>query len=88
MQAIRRVGDEHPGFRLAAYSLAGLLGRDYVIPDDIKAIAEPAIAHRLIMRTAATIRDVEQGTIVRELLESVPIEAATTGHERPGVRPA
>ena len=72
----------------AGQAYAALHGRDYVIPDDIKAIAEPAIAHRLIMRTAATIRDVEQGTIVRELLESVPIEAATTGHERPGVRPA
>ena len=39
------------------------------------------------MRTAATIRDVEQGTIVRELLESVPVEAAA-GQDRSGVRPA
>ena len=72
----------------AGQAYAALAGRDYVIPDDVKAVAEPAIAHRLIMRTAATIRDVEQGTIVRELLESVPIEAAPAGHERPGVRPA
>jgi MoxR-like ATPase len=72
----------------AGQAYAALHGRDYVIPDDIKAIAEPALAHRLIMRTAATIRDVEQGTIVRELLESVPIEAAAPGHERPSVRPA
>jgi MoxR-like ATPase len=71
----------------AGQAYAAMHGRDYVIPDDIKAVAEPALAHRLIMRTAATIRDVEQGTIVRELLESVPIEAAT-GQERPGVRPA
>jgi MoxR-like ATPase len=72
----------------AGQAFAALHGRDYVIPDDIKAVAEPALAHRLIMRTAATIRDVEQGTIVRELLESVPIEAAAPGTERPGVRPA
>ncbi|HEY8198734.1 MAG TPA: MoxR family ATPase, partial [Candidatus Limnocylindrales bacterium] len=71
----------------AGQAYAALHGRDYVIPDDVKAIAEPAIAHRLIMRTAATIRDVEQGTIVRELLESVPIEA-TAGQDRSGVRPA
>jgi MoxR-like ATPase len=72
----------------AGQALAALHGRDYVIPDDIKAVAEPALAHRLIMRTAATIRDVEQGTIVRELLESVPIESVTAGSERSGVRPA
>jgi MoxR-like ATPase len=72
----------------AGQAYAALHGRDYVIPDDIKAVAEPALAHRLIMRTAATIRDVEQGTIVHELLESVPIEATAGVHERPGVRPA
>ena len=71
----------------AGQAYAALHGRDYVIPDDVKAVAEPALAHRLIMRTAATIRDVEQGTIVRELLESVPIEA-TAGQDRSGVRPA
>ena len=71
----------------AGQAYAALHGRDYVIPDDVKAVAEPAMAHRLIMRTAATIRDVEQGTIVRELLESVPIEA-TAGQDRSGVRPA
>ena len=71
----------------AGQAYAALHGRDYVIPDDVKAVAEPAIAHRLIMRTAATIRDVEQGTIVRELLESVPIES-TAGQDRSGVRPA
>jgi MoxR-like ATPase len=71
----------------AGQAYAALHGRDYVIPDDVKAVAEPAIAHRLIMRTAATIRDVEQGTIVQELLESVPIES-TAGQDRSGVRPA
>jgi MoxR-like ATPase len=72
----------------AGQAYAALHGRDYVIPDDIKAVAEPALAHRLIMRTAATIRDVEQGTIVHELLESVPIETAAGVHEQPGIRPA
>src|SRR4029453_7568604 len=72
----------------AGQAYAALHGRDYVIPDDIKALAVPALAHRLIMRTAATIRDVEQGTIVHELLESVPIETAAGAHERPGIRPA
>jgi MoxR-like ATPase len=36
----------------AGQALAGLLGRDYVIPDDVKALAEAALAHRLIIKTA------------------------------------
>ena len=51
-----------------------LLGRDYVIPDDIKALAEPALAHRLIIKTSSSIHDVQAGQVVRELLESTSIE--------------
>jgi MoxR-like ATPase len=70
----------------AGQALAALHGRDYVIPDDVKVLAEPALAHRLIVKTAATIRDVDPATIVHEVLESVPIEAPVRA-ERPGVRP-
>jgi MoxR-like ATPase len=59
----------------AGQAYAALGGRDYVIPDDIKRLAEPALAHRLIIKTSASIRDVDAGTIVKELLDSVPIEA-------------
>jgi MoxR-like ATPase len=55
-------------------AFAALSGRDFVIPDDIKLLAEPALAHRLIVRTAATIRDVDPAAIVREILDSVPVE--------------
>ena len=58
----------------AGQALAGLLGRDYVIPDDIKALAEPALAHRLIIKTSSSIHDVQSGGVVRELLESIPID--------------
>jgi MoxR-like ATPase len=58
----------------AGQALAGLLGRDYVIPDDIKALAEPALAHRLIIKTSSSIHDVQAGQVVRELLESTSIE--------------
>ena len=58
----------------AGQALAGLLGRDYVIPDDIKALAEPAIAHRLIIKTSSSIHDVQAGNVVRELLDSIPID--------------
>ena len=62
----------------AGQALAGLLGRDYVIPDDVKALAEPALAHRLIIKTSSSIHDVQAGQVIRELLESTPID---------GVRP-
>jgi MoxR-like ATPase len=58
----------------AGQALAGLLGRDYVIPDDIKTLAEPALAHRLIIKTSSTIHDVQPGQVVRELLDSTSIE--------------
>ena len=37
----------------ASQAFAALTGRDYVIPDDVKALAEPALAHRVILKTAA-----------------------------------
>jgi len=60
----------------ASQALAGLLGRDYVIPDDVKALAEAALAHRVIIKTASTIHDVSSAHVVRELLDSTPIETA------------
>jgi MoxR-like ATPase len=57
----------------ASQAFAALTGRDYVIPDDVKALAEPALAHRIILKTAASIRGVEGSSIVSEMLMSVPI---------------
>ena len=58
----------------AGQALAGLMGRDYVIPDDVKALAEPALAHRLIIKTSSSIHDIQSGNVVRELLDSIPID--------------
>jgi MoxR-like ATPase len=59
----------------ASQAFAALTGRDYVIPDDVKALAEPALAHRIILKTAASIRGVEARSVVSEMLMSVPISA-------------
>jgi MoxR-like ATPase len=72
----------------AGQAYAALAGRDYVIPDDIKALAVPALAHRTIVKTAATVRDVDAVLIIRELLDSVPVESRLQQPERPTVRPA
>ena len=58
----------------AGQAFAALAGRDFVIPDDIKILAEPALAHRVIVRSAASIRDIDPGAIVREVLDAVPVE--------------
>jgi MoxR-like ATPase len=61
----------------AGQALAALVGRDYVLPDDIKALAEPALAHRLIIKTSSTIHDVDAAGVVRDLLATIPVEAPT-----------
>jgi MoxR-like ATPase len=66
----------------AGQALAGLLGRDFVIPDDVKSLAEPALAHRLIIKTSSSLHDVAPAQVVRELLDSTPIEA-TAGRSEP-----
>ena len=72
----------------AGQAYAALAGRDYVIPDDIKVLGVPALAHRTIVKTAATVRDVDSTLIIRELLDSVPVESRSQRSERPAARPA
>jgi MoxR-like ATPase len=65
---------------LAIYRLcqarASMFGRDYVLPDDVKALAEGALSHRIIVGPAARIKDVEPATIVEDILENVPVPGA------------
>jgi MoxR-like ATPase len=49
------------------------MGRDYVIPDDIKALAEPVLAHRLILRPNAEMQGQSAGKILAQLLEREPV---------------
>jgi MoxR-like ATPases len=57
----------------AGQALAALDGRDYVIPDDIKQLAVAVLAHRLIVKSRASLREVDPDAIVREVLAQVPI---------------
>ncbi len=79
---------EHPDVYLGSSSRGGLalfrlcqakaaiLGRDYVIPDDVKALAIPALAHRIIVGPAARIKDITQDEIVEGLLSKVAVPVA------------
>lgn len=55
----------------AVKALAAVRGRDYVIPDDVKAIAGPALAPRLVLTTEAELDDVDPRDVVEETLETV-----------------
>ena len=55
---------------------AAMDGRDYVIPDDIKALAMSALAHRLIVSPSARIKDVDPRAVVEDVLQSVPVPGA------------
>jgi MoxR-like ATPase len=55
---------------------AAILGRDYVIPDDVKALAITTLAHRLIVSPSARIKEVDPRAVIEETLESVPVPGA------------
>jgi MoxR-like ATPase len=55
-----------------ARAKAAMAGRDFVTPEDVKAVAVPALAHRLILRPELWVRRVRTEDVVAELLEQVP----------------
>ena len=69
-----------PRGSLALYKLArcraALRGRDYVLPDDVKAIAAPALGHRLTLKPELWVRRVRPEAIVADILETVAAPAA------------
>ncbi|MET0476116.1 MAG: MoxR family ATPase [Mycobacterium sp.] len=50
-----------------------LAGRDYVIPEDVKALAVPAMAHRISLRPEMWVRQVRTADVVEELLRRLPV---------------
>jgi MoxR-like ATPase len=50
-----------------------MLGRDYVLPDDIQALAVPVLAHRIIVSPAARLRDLSSDRIVKEAIQATSV---------------
>ena len=83
-----RATRDHPAIELGASPRASLAllrasraqaaceGRDYVVPDDVKDLAQPVLAHRLILKPEAQMADRTAAEVISELLASVPIPAA------------
>ena len=66
------------GLHQAAQTLAAIRGRNYVIPDDVKYLAVPALSHRLIAKTEARLRGHSTEEIVQEILSRVPVPVEET----------
>jgi MoxR-like ATPase len=62
---------------------AALAGRDFVTPEDVKAVAVPALAHRLMLKPELWVQQLAAEDIVRELLETVPTPAAEAAAPAP-----
>ncbi len=79
-----RASREHPGLSFgaspraanmlasAARALAALSGRDYVIPDDVKYLASPALRHRIVLSPASEIEGLDADSIVDDIIEQTP----------------
>ncbi len=59
-----------------ARARALLLGRDYVVPEDVKALAVPTMAHRISLRPEMWVRKVQGTDVVDELLRRTPVPRA------------
>lgn len=63
---------------------AAMMGRDFVLPDDIKALAVAALAHRLVLSPGARLRNLSPEDLLSQILREVPVPSA----KQVGTRPA
>ncbi|MDY6817670.1 MAG: MoxR family ATPase [Halobacteriales archaeon] len=52
---------------------ATIVGREYVTPDDIKRVAKPVLAHRLVLTPEASVGDIDKADIIDDVLDEVPV---------------
>jgi len=57
----------------AARAHAVLAGREYVTPDDVKRMARPVLAHRLVLTPDAKVEDVDKRDVIEAVLDEVPV---------------
>ena len=57
----------------ACRAFAAIQGRDFVLPDDVKALAVPALRHRIVLAPTAEIEGLTSETVIRQLLEQAPV---------------
>ena len=56
----------------ASQAYAGIMGRDFVLPDDVKSVAVPVLSHRILVKTSNTIRLTDTGEkVIEDLINTV-----------------
>ena len=60
-----------------AQARAAMSGRDFAIPDDVKALAEVTLAHRIIVGPAARLKNITSRAIVQDILQSTPVPGSS-----------
>jgi len=63
---------------LSSQALAAIDGRNYVIPDDVKHLAVPVLAHRTIVKAETGIRGHSAETVINEILDKIPVPLEET----------
>jgi MoxR-like ATPase len=58
---------------------AAFAGRDYAVPDDIKAFAVPALSHRLILKPDPWVKGVQPSSVINEIVQKVPVPKVPSG---------
>lgn len=71
------------GLYRASQARAAIMGRSYVIPDDIQALAAPVLAHRMILAPGAHLQDLDEGKVIAEILERLNVPGGE-GSIQPG----
>ena len=67
-----------------ARAWAAMNGRNFVEPDDIKTLADAALAHRVIIHPGARLRGVSSSSVIRDILATVPVPGAVVGARQRG----
>ena len=65
------------GLMRAAQALATLRGRAYILPDEVKYLARPVLAHRLILKEEERLRGESADRLIEELVDRIPVPTAT-----------
>jgi len=61
------------GLYRAGQARAAMLGREYVIPDDIQALVGPVLGHRMILAPGAHLQDLDEGKVLEEILDRITV---------------
>jgi MoxR-like ATPase len=64
----------------AARAYAVIEGREYVVPDDVTRVAEPVLAHRLVLTPEASVQGVDERDVIADVIEEIPVPTVRAEH--------